>query len=69
MTKTKYQVIRDKKITNSYCKKYAVAHIIAVLRKHNDSDLWNKIKTNWTLIEWTEFLKLKTDNYERGAKI
>lgn len=64
MSKTKYQVIRDKKITNSYCKKYSVDQIIVVLRKHNKSDLWNKIKTNWTLDEWIEFFNLKTDNYD-----
>jgi hypothetical protein len=64
MSRIKYQIIRDKKITNSYCKEFSVLEIIEVLRYENKSPLWDKIKINWKIEDWQEFFKLKIDNYD-----
>lgn len=64
MTKTKYQVIRDKKITDSYCKEFPMLKVIKILRHENESPLWNKIKTSWTIEDWKDFFKIKIDNYD-----
>ena len=64
MARNKYQVIRDKKITNAYCKEFPIFEVIEVLRKDNESKLWDKIKINWKREDWKEFFKLKIDNYD-----
>ena len=69
MAKSKYQAMRDKKITNSYCKDFPMLKVIDVLRKDNKSDLWNKFKKSWTIEDWKEFFKIKIDDYERGTEI
>jgi len=64
MAKNKYQVIRDKKVTDSYCKQFTIFDVIDVLRKDSESKLWDKIKINWKIEDWKEFFKLKIDNYD-----
>lgn len=64
MNKTKYKVLREKKLTNSYCLAFPMMLIIAVLRNDNTSELWNKLKKNWTVEDWKEFFKIKIDHYE-----
>ncbi len=64
MAKTKYQVRLDKKITDSYCVKHSILEVAIVLRKNQQSDLWNKRKSTWTIEDWKEFFKLKIDTYD-----
>lgn len=66
MGKSKFEIRRDKKITNSYCKKYSILEIANVLRKDNKSLLWDKFKTRWTIEDWKDFLKLKINNDENN---
>ena len=69
MGKSKYQIIKDKRITNSYCVEFPMLEVIKVLRHDNKSPLWDKIKINWKLEDWKEFFKLNIDNYERRTEI
>jgi len=64
MTKQKYQAVRDKKITDSYCKSFPMLKVIEVLRKDNKSALWDKFKKSWTIEDWKEFFKINIDNYD-----
>ena len=64
MARNRYQTVREKKITNAYCKELTIFDVIEVLRKDGESKLWEKIKSNWTIEDWKEFFKLKIDNYE-----
>jgi hypothetical protein len=61
MAKTKYQERLEKKLTDSYCIKYSVLDIAIVLRKDQKSVLWEKRKSNWTIGDWKEFIKIKTE--------
>lgn len=64
MGKSKYQIVRDKKITNSYCVEFPILEVIKVLRCENQSPLWDKIKINWTIEDWKDFFNIKKDNYD-----
>lgn len=64
MGKSKYQIIKDKNTTNSYCMEFPILEVIKVLRNENESPLWNKIKINWTIEDWKDFFKIKIDNYD-----
>jgi len=59
MARNRYQIVREKKITNAYCKEFTIFDVIEVLRKDGESKLWEKIKSNWKIEDWEEFFKLK----------
>ena len=63
MGRTRYQILRDKKVTNAYCIEFPILEVIKVLRYDNESKLWDKIKTDWTREDWKDFFKIKIDNY------
>jgi len=50
----KYRRIRDR-----YCRENRMPDIIDILRKDNKSKLWDKLKYNWSLVDWEFFFKLK----------
>lgn len=64
MYRSKQEIRRNKKITEAFCRTHSIVEIIAVLRKDNLSELWNKHKSKWSIEDWKEFFKIKINSNE-----
>jgi hypothetical protein len=65
MNKNQYKTLRERKITNTYCIENPMSEVVKILRNNNNSKLWDKMKKDWNIQDWTEFFKLKIDYYDQ----